>query len=281
MVSSLTSTDGTEIAYEVSGTGPPVILVDGALGYRALGFGGGLADLLAPSLSVYSYDRRGRGGSGYTEPSTLQREIEDIDALIARAGGSAGLYGISSGGALALEAAIALGSRVSKLAIYEVPYDSSDAGMRAWAEYRARLAKLVAAGDRGGAVELFMRFVGASDEGVEGMRRSPMWQRFESVGATLPLDAEALGDRRVPSERAAAVTAETLVIDGAASLEPMPFMRASAVALAAAIPRARHLVLEGQSHEVDPAAIAPVLSAFFVNRDVASATSGEAHGQTR
>jgi pimeloyl-ACP methyl ester carboxylesterase len=273
-MSSVTSADGTKIAYEVAGNGPPVILVDGALGYRALGFTRGLVDLLAASLSVYSYDRRGRGESGYTEPSSLQSEIEDIDALIAQAGGSAGLFGVSSGGALAVEAAIALGPRVSKLAIYEAPYDSSDSGMRAWAEYRARLAELVAAGDRGGAVELFMRFVGASDEGVEGMRRSPIWERFESVGPTLQLDAEALGDRRVPSERAAAVTAETLMIDGAASVEPMPFMRASALALTAAIPRARHQVLEGQSHEADPAVIAPVLIAFFLNHRGASASRG-------
>jgi pimeloyl-ACP methyl ester carboxylesterase len=215
------------------------------------------------------------------EPSTLQREIEDIDALVAQAGGSAGLYGISSGGALALEAAIALGPRVTKLAVYEVPYDSSEAGIRAWREYRSRLAELAAAGDAAGAVELFMRFVGASDEGVEGMRRSPMWQRFESVGKTLPLDAEALGDRRVPSERAATVTAETLVMDGAASLETMPFMRASAKALAAAIPGARHVVIERQAHDVDPAAIAPVLSAFFAGQGDAGAPTGGGHGETR
>jgi len=265
-MSALTSTDGTQIAYDVAGSGPPVILVDGALGFRALGFGGGLAEQLAATLTVYSYDRRGRGESGWTEPSTLVREIEDIDALIAHAGGSAGLYGISSGGALALEAAIRLGPRVTRLAIYEVPYDASDAGIEAWTGYRTRLSELVAAGDKGGAVELFMRFVGASDEGVEGMRRSPMWERFESVGATLALDAEALGDRRVPTERAGSVTAETLVIDGAASLEPMPFMRASAEALAKAIPGARRITLEGQSHEVDAAAIAPVLSSFFAPR---------------
>ncbi|MBV8193931.1 MAG: alpha/beta hydrolase [Candidatus Dormibacteraeota bacterium] len=263
------STDGTEIAYDVAGSGPPVILVDGALGYRMPGVEGGLADLLAEQLSVYSYDRRGRGDSGYTKPSNLQREIEDIDALIAQAGGSAGIYGISSGGALALEAAIALGPKVTKLAVYEIPYDSSEAGVKAWSAYRTRLAELVDAGDPSGAVELFMRFVGASDEGVAGMRNSPMWPRMESVGATLPLDAEALGDRRVPSERTAGVTAETLVIDGAASLEHMPFMRVSAEALTDAIPRARHVVLEGQSHDLDPAVIAPVLSAFFADQRAA------------
>jgi pimeloyl-ACP methyl ester carboxylesterase len=262
-MSAVTSADGTRIAYEVAGGGPPVILVDGALGVRSFGFSGPLAHRLAADLTVYSYDRRGRGESGWTEPSSLQREIEDIDALIDAAGGSAGLYGISSGGALALEAAATLGRRVTRLAVYEAPYDSSEAGVKAWAEYRARLAELVASGDRGGAVELFMRFVGASPEGIEGMRRSPMWAGFESVAPTLLLDAEALGDRRVPVARAARVTAETLVMDGGASLAAMPFMRASAVALAAAVPGARHVTLEGQGHEVDANALAPVLSAFF------------------
>jgi hypothetical protein len=111
-----------------------------------------------------------------------------------------------------------------------------------------------------------MRLVGASDAGIDGMRRSPMWQGFEAVAPTLVLDAEALGDRRVPVERAAAVTAETLVMDGGASLEMMPFMRASAEAITAAVPRARHVVLQGQTHEVDADVLAPVLRAFFTGR---------------
>jgi pimeloyl-ACP methyl ester carboxylesterase len=262
-VTNVMSADGTQISYDVAGSGRPVILVDGALGFRAMGFGGSLAEQMAGSLSVYSYDRRGRGRSGDAAALSLQAEIEDIDALIERAGGSAGLYGISSGGALALEAAAALGRRVPRLAVYEIPYDGSAVGMTAWAEYRTRLADLVAAGDRGGAVELFMVFVGASAEGVARMRESPAWPAFESVAPTLLADAEALGDRSVPVGRAAAVTAETLVIDGSASLATMPFMRASAEVLAAAIPRARHLVLDGQGHDVDASAIAPVLSRFF------------------
>lgn len=143
------------------------------------------------------------------------------------------------------------------------PYDSSAAGMEAWWTYRVRLAELTGAGQRGDAVTLFMAFVGVSEEGMVRMRRWPMWPTFESVAPTLLLDAEALGDRRVPVERVAAVTADALLIDGAASLEPMPFMRASAEALAAAIPRARHLELEGQGHELDSAAIAPALADFF------------------
>jgi pimeloyl-ACP methyl ester carboxylesterase len=263
IMNAVTSADGTPIAYELAGSGPPLILVDGALGFRSFGFSRPLAEWLAATLSVYSYDRRGRGESGNTEPAALQREIEDIEALIDRAGGAAALYGISSGGALALEAAAALGPKVSRLAIYEVPYDGTEAGMKSWRKYRSELADLVAAGRRGDAVALFMRFVGASEEGIAAMRQSPMWPGFESVAPTLLLDAEALSDRRVPVDRAAAVTAKTLVIDGASSLEVMPFMRASAEAIARAVPRAQHLVLEGQGHDVDASAIAPLLTRFF------------------
>ena len=259
----VTSSDGTSIAYEKSGAGAPVILVDGALCFREFGPARGLARELASGFTVFCYDRRGRGESDDT-PSTLQREIDDIEALIDVAGGTASLYGISSGGALALEAAAALGHKVDKLALYEIPYDGSEDGVRRWREYRKRLAQLLAEERGGDATELFMRFVGASDHGVEGMRNSPVWPVFETVGRTLGNDAAALGDDRVvPVQTASAITATTLVMDGGASIEAMPFMRASADRLAQAIPRAEHRVIEGQGHEVDAAALAPVLREFF------------------
>jgi pimeloyl-ACP methyl ester carboxylesterase len=141
------SKDGTTIAYDTIGVGPAVILVDGALGSRS-SFGGDseLARLLAPQFTVYTYDRRGRGGSTDMQPFAVAREVEDIEALIDAAGGEAYVYGISSGGALALEAAIGLPSKVKKLAIYEVPYDESAAGMQAWKAYRTTLDELTAAG---------------------------------------------------------------------------------------------------------------------------------------
>jgi pimeloyl-ACP methyl ester carboxylesterase len=263
----VTSKDGATIAYDTIGAGPAVILVDGALGSRSM-FGGDseLARLLAPNFTVYTYDRRGRGGSSDRQPFAVAREVEDIEALIDAAGGEAYLYGISSGGALALEAAIALTSKVKKLAIYEVPYDSSEAGVRAWHAYRAQLNDFVAADQRGDAVALFMKFVGVPDDMLAGMRQSPMWPTLEAVAHTLPYDAAALGaDRTVPTERATAVTAQTLVIDGGASYEILPFMRASAEALANAIPNAQHQILEGQGHNVDAKALAPVLAAFFTS----------------
>ncbi len=259
------SKDGTTIAYDVTGSGPAVILVDGALGARST-FGGDseLAKLLAPDFAVYTYDRRGRGASSDTQPFAVAREVEDIEALIDAAGGEAYLYGISSGGALALEAAIGRPNKVKKLAIYEAPYDSSPAGIAAWRAYWTKLHELTAAGQRGDAVALFMQFVGIPDDMIAGMRQSPMWPTLEAVAPTLPYDAAALGvDRTVPTERAATVTAQTLIMDGGANLEMMPFMRASAEALTAAIPHAQHQTLEGQRHDVDAKVIAPVLAAFF------------------
>ena len=260
----VTARDGASIAFERIGDGPPVILVDGALCFR--GFGGmpRLAELMAASVTSFCYDRRGRGESPDRLPRTLDSEIADIEALVDAAGGRASLYGISSGGALALEAAAALGDRVDRLAVYEIPYDSGADAVRRWHEYRARLDALVAEGRGGDAVELFMRLVGAGDEGVARMRSGPVWATFEAVGMTLPYDAAALGpDRTVPADRAATVTARTLVMDGGESLRFMPFMRESADELARAVPDAKRRVLEGQSHEVDPGVLAPVLAEFF------------------
>jgi len=260
----VTSQDGTRIAYDRAGQGPAVILVEGATGYRAFGFSPVLAQLLAPDFTVYSYDRRGRGESGDTLPYAVAREVEDIDALITAAGGSASIYGISSGAALALEAAIGLQGKVTKLALYEASYDDSETGVAVWHTYRAKLTEALAADRRGDAVALFMSIVGVPAEMIDGMRQSPQWSVFEAIAPTLAYDAACLGpDRTVPTERAAAVTAPTLVMDGGANIEIMPFMRASAVALAAAIPNAQHRTLEGQRHDVDSQVLAPVLAEFF------------------
>jgi pimeloyl-ACP methyl ester carboxylesterase len=261
---SLASKDGTPIAYERLGDGPALILIDGALGFRKFGSAPDLARLLAPRLTVFAYDRRGRGESGDTPPVALEREIEDIDALIEHAGGHASLYGISSGGALALEAAAALGDSVDRLALYEIPYDDTVGGVSAWRAYRTQLGELLGAGRAGDAAELFMRFVGASDEGVARMRAQPVWVTFEAVAPTLAYDAAALGDdRTVPVHHAGSVTAPTLVMEGSASREHMPFMHASAVTLFEAMRKAEHRVVEGQAHDVDVHVLAPILAEFF------------------
>lgn len=258
----VTSKDGTIIAYEKVGDGPAVIMVEGATATRSASET--LANLLSSQFSVYYYDRRGRGDSTDTQPYSVEKEIEDIEALIDVAGGWAYVYGISSGGALALEATMALKDKVKKLAVYEIPYDASEAGIKAWHEYRTKLAEYVAANRRGEAMALFMKFVGVPDDMLEGMRQAPFWQGLEAVAPTLVYDARCLGeDRIVPVERVRNITAQTLILDGEESLKSMPFMRVSAEALAKAIPNSKRQTLEGQSHDVDMKVLAPVLEEFF------------------
>ena len=237
-----------------------MILVDGALCYRSFGPMPQLSELLAPHFTVYNYDRRGRGDSGDTQPYALTREVEDIEALIKEAGGSAFVFGTSSGACLALEAAIMLGNKIKKLAMYEAPYNSEKAVQQAWKEYRKQLAELLAAGRRGDAAALFMKSVGTPDDQIDGMRHAPVWPMFEAVAPTLAYDAAALGeDRSVPTKRAANVTVPTLVMNGTV----IPFMLDTAQALAKAIPQAQHRTLEGQPHDVNLEVLAPVLVEFF------------------
>ncbi len=259
------SNDGTKIVFDKAGAGPAVVIVDGATGRRATGFSTKLAELLAPKFTVYTYDRRGRGDSTDTQPFAVAREVEDIAALIGDAGGGAALVGFSSGGALALEAAIKLGKQVRRLAIYEVPYDDSENGIRAWHEYTKRLDETLGAGNRKEAATLFMQFVGVPNEMLVGMQNSPMWPMMEAVAPTLAYDAAVLGkDRTVPVARAASLRMPVFLIDGEASAQFMPFMAASADALAKAIPQAERKTLRGQAHNVAPEAIAPVLTTFFL-----------------
>jgi len=259
----VTSKDGTKIAYDKQGEGPVVILVAGALCARLSWSGPGLAKLLAPHFTVYNYDRRGRGDSGDTKPYAVEREIEDIEALIDEAGGTAYLYGHSSGGSLLLEAAIKLGSKVKKLAIYEAPYNDDPKAQQAWGQYIKQLTEDLATDRRGDAVALFMKYVGLPSEQIEGMRHAPMWPALEALAPTLAYDhAAILGkDATIPTKRAAIVTVPTLVMNGGAS---PPFMYDTAQALSKAIPNAQLRTLEGQTHDVALEALAPVLVDFFI-----------------
>lgn len=258
------SKDGTKIGYEKNGSGPAVILVDGAFGYRALGFGRPLAELLSQHFTVYTYDRRGRGESTNSKPFAIDREIEDIEALIQEAGGEAYVYGISSGACLALEAAIKLDGKIKKLALYEPPYNSDPSSMQEWKEYRESLSKLIAADRRSEAVELFMHFVGTPADMIQGMQKSPVWSMLEAVAPTLAYDAAETGeDRSVPINRVKAITSSTLIMDGGLNLQNMPFMHASATALARSIPHAQQRTLDGQTHDVKAEVLAPVLIEFF------------------
>jgi pimeloyl-ACP methyl ester carboxylesterase len=261
-MNTLSSPDGTTIAYDKQGEGPPLILVDGALTVHSSGSGLELAKLLAPHFTVYGFDRRGRGGSGDTLPYAVDREIDDIEALIDRAGGPAFLYGHSSGGPLAMRAAIRLGGKVSRIAMYEPPYNNDPGAQESWSRYLRQLGEALAEGRRGDAVALFMRFVGTPAEQVDGMRRAPFWPGMEAVAPTLAYDhAAILGEPwSVPAGLAARVPVPALVMSGDAGL---PFMPDAARVLSQAIPRGQLRMLAGQTHEVNPGVLAPVLAAFF------------------
>ena len=260
-MSQATSRDGTAIAFDRMGEGPPLVLVDGALSHRGLGPMGGLADALAADFAVYRYDRRGRGESGDTAPYAVAREVEDLEAVIAQAGGAAAVFGISSGGALALEAA-ASGLPATRLALYEPPYGVEPADPIEEQAYIGRLEELLAAGENGAAVEWFLSNAGVPPEALGGMRTQPHWPLFEAVAPTLAYDHAVLGDGMVPRERAARVRVPALVANGGQSPE---FFARAAQATAAAIPGAQHRVLEGSAWgQADPEALAPLLREFLL-----------------
>ena len=257
-MNTVTSSDGTIIAFDRLGDGPPVILVCGASTDRMAN--APLAELLAQHFTVFNYDRRGRGDSGDTAPYAVEREIEDIDALINEAGGSASVYGTSSGAALALEAA-ASGLAITKLALWEPPFILDDSRPRPPADTARIYTELVSTGRRGDAVEFFMRqVVGLPAEFVAEARKAPWWPAQEALAHTLAYDATIMGDYSLPSERVASVTTPTLVIAGGAS---PTWMRDTAQAVADTLPDGRHRTLEGQEHNVAPDAIVPVLEEFF------------------
>lgn len=266
-MNTVTSRDGTTIGFSRIGEGPALILVDGAMCYRQSGPNAPLAELLSKDFTVFTYDRRGRGESGDTAPYSVQREIEDLEALVKEAGGSAHVYGISSGAALALEAANH-GIEIGKLALYEAPFVVDGSRPPLPADYSARLDALVAADRRGDAVKLFMRRgVGLPGVIVAMMRFMPAWSTLKGVAHTIPYDTAIVDDRQsgkpLPADRWTSVTAPTLVIGGSKSPQ---WMRNGVRALADVLPTARHRTLEGQTHLVKPAALAPVLTEFFTEK---------------
>jgi pimeloyl-ACP methyl ester carboxylesterase len=256
------SKDGAEIAFDKTGQGPAVILVDGALCYRSFGPMPKLAPLLAPNFTVYFYDRRGRGDSDNKKPYAVEREIEDLEALIKEAGGSAFVLGLSSGAALALHAA-ARGLNIKKLAIYEPPFMVAENGHRPPADHEAQLNNLIAADRRGEAVSFFMtKMVGAPAIFAFIMRLLPLWSKLKAVAHTLPHDAAIMGDFSLPTKLVASVTVPTLVMGGGKSPANL---RHAVEAVADALPGAKRRILEGQTHNVSLKVLAPVLKEFFTN----------------
>jgi pimeloyl-ACP methyl ester carboxylesterase len=261
----VTSRDGTPIAFDRLGEGPPVILVCGAMCGRALMRP--TAEELAKHFTVFNYDRRGRGDSGDTEPYAVEREIEDISALIVEAGGTASVYGHSSGAGLVLHAA-AHGLPIAKIVLHDPPYapDGDEEARRISREYGENLKAVLSEDRRGDAVELFMTMVGMPQEMVEGMRYSPTWVELEAIAPTLAYDSEVMGDigrdGTIPVDQAGRVTVPALVLTGGADY---PWMTEVGRRLADAMPDGRHRVLEGQEHAVPPEVLVPVLAEFLAD----------------
>jgi pimeloyl-ACP methyl ester carboxylesterase len=253
------SKDGTAIAYEKTGMGPSIILVNGALAHRKLDGEGDLAAMLAKNFTVIFYDRRGRGESTDTKPYAVEREIEDIDALVDEAGGSVYLYGSSGGAALSLLAAEKLGpEKVKKLALFELPYGSDT--KQEFAKEKNKVNELVKDGKPGDAVTFFFERRGMPPGKMEAMKKSPEWNDLVRIGHTLVYDFEILGDGTVPVDVAKNITIPTLVMYGEKSFD---FVSATADTVVKIIPGAVRKPLKDQTHDAAPEAVAAVLLEFF------------------
>jgi pimeloyl-ACP methyl ester carboxylesterase len=257
----VTSADGTPIAFDQTGDGPPVILIGGAFNDRSTV--AGLAAVLAPDYTVVTYDRRGRGDSGDNASYAVEREVEDLAAVIGQVGGSARVFGHSSGAVLALEAA-EQGAAIDKLALYEPPYVTAGGRAAPADDIAGRIRALIDQDRRDDAVTLFLtESVGVPPDMVAGMRASQTWGWLVRLAHTLPYDLAICGPGGVlPADRLAKITVPTLVIGGGQSPEWLP---AAARAVAGAIPGARYVTLEGQDHGVlnQPAALRPLLVDFL------------------
>jgi pimeloyl-ACP methyl ester carboxylesterase len=256
------SKDGTRITFDKTGTGPAIIVVNGALSYRALFDDKSLVSALSKHFTIYTYDRRGRGESTDTKPYNVEKEIEDIEALIRDAGGSAYLYGVSSGAALSLLAAASLGeAKVPRLILYEPPYGTdSEKDKQQFEDQRKRIEELINKGNRGDATTFHFTAIGTPPEALEDLRKSPQWPLMESVEHTLAYDYAILDDGAIPVDAARKAMMPALVMNGEKSFE---FMSEAAKKLSGIMPNAQWKTLKGQTHQASPEIIAPVLAEFF------------------
>jgi pimeloyl-ACP methyl ester carboxylesterase len=260
--SAVTSADGTAIVFDQSGAGPAVVLVQGALNQRTDPVMSGLAAGLSRRFTVFSYDRRGRGDSGDTRPYAVERETEDLAAVIAVAGGEAAVFGGSSGAGLALRAA-ARNPAITRLALWEPPYHVDDSAPRLPGDFAEQLDRLAEAGRRADALELFLvRAAQVSPEDVAAMRGQPSWAAMEAAARSLAYEAHVMGPgNALPARLLAGIIQPALVLNGGAS---PAWMRRAGQAVADVMPGAVHRILEGQAHSVAPGAIVSELLEFLV-----------------
>lgn len=275
------STDGTKIAYEKTGSGPALVLIDGALCYRAFGPAPKLVPLLTDRFAVFTYDRRGRGESGNSKEYDVQLEIDDLNAVIDAAGGSASVLGFSSGAALALEAANR-GSAIERLALYEPPFITDNSRTPTPDDFIPRLNEMIAENRRGDAVRYFMKLVGMPLIMVHAMRFFPGWRKLKAVSHTLSNDLAIVFEhqkgRPLPGDRWISASMPTTVLAGGSSPE---WMRNSMKALADVLPNASLKTLEGQTHMVKPIVLAPVVKTLFSDDQSTSLRMKESGEQTR
>jgi len=262
----VTSKDGTKIAFDKVGSGPAVILVNGAIAYRAFDPNmAQLAELLGKHFTVYNYDRRGRGDSGDTQHFAQELEIEDLQALVEDAGGKAMIFGISSGSVVSLDAAAVIPG-MTKVVVYEPALIVDDSRQPVPADYTEHLTTLAAEGKREAAVEYFLtQAVGIPAEYIGGMKQDQAtWSGMTGVAHTIAYDAAFVGNvmqgKPLPTDRWVKVTVPVLVADGGAS---DAWVHHAADALAKVLPHASRQTLAGQTHMVDPNVLAPVIIEFL------------------
>jgi pimeloyl-ACP methyl ester carboxylesterase len=260
----VTSKDGTQIGYSVVGSGPAIVLVDGAMCWREMGPATPLAEQLKDKFTVYTYDRRGRGESGDTKPYSTQREVEDLAAVIEAAGGSVAIYAISSGVAVALETANSVPG-ITGMVLYELPIFTDSTRKPVPTDYVQRMDELVAKGDNAGAVKHFMQNgIGVPWFVLLMMGMFGMFKKMAPVGPTLPYDTAFVNPlwtyKPIPAERWSHVTVPVLTVGGSKS---DTWMQNAQRAVAANLPNAEHKTLVGQNHMVAPTAIAPMIKEFL------------------
>jgi pimeloyl-ACP methyl ester carboxylesterase len=280
----VTSKDGTSIAFTQSGQGPALIIVVGAFNDHSTGLP--LTSLLEKHFTVINYDRRGRGDSGDTAPYAVEREIEDLDALITEVGGSAAVFGYSSGAILALKA-VASGAAITQLALYEPPLIAGDIANeddqpssarlsnangqavdvhqqhRSPQEILPLLTKLIAEDRRGDAVELFQtKIIGIPVEMVAQFRQSPFWPSLEKIAHTLVYETMILGNMSLTTDLTDAIPVPTLIMAGS---ESPAFLQKTAQWLGHVLPIGQHRILDHQTHDIVPDVVAPVVETFLTD----------------
>ncbi|MEO7043809.1 MAG: alpha/beta hydrolase [Ferruginibacter sp.] len=258
-MNNVTSKDGTKIAYSQAGSGFPLIMVDGAFCSRVFGLSVEGTPLLSPYFTVISYDRRGRDESGDTKPYSAQREIEDLDALIQMAGGSAHVFGHSSGAALALLATTA-SLNIKKLALYDPPY-ATEEYPSTHSDAAEVLTTMISEGKSSEAIQYFLEDLsGVPSFVVNGMRSSPFWKIAMAIAHTLPYDASIMGDCIIPVEQAGTIKIPVFVGGG----DKTDIQSQKAVkALAEAIPGSALKIFDNQDHLISMKVLAPALVDFF------------------